>query len=114
MPQHGTRPEKHLEDEGSTLSLLLTTELEAGVSMYTHCLQRLRARCERYLHTVHSRRRTTFLVAGKLNARTLGLLLEDGLGLTTVTRLLADVTTLTLRVLGCLTSLVLSHLVGTN
>lgn len=42
----------------------------------------------------------------------LGLLLEDGLGLTTVTLLLADVTTLTLRELRGLTSLVLGHLVG--
>ena len=53
------------------------------------------------------------MVAGKLDARTLGLLLEDGLGLTTVTRLLADVTTLTLGKLGRLTGLVLGHLVGT-
>ena len=44
--------------------------------------------------------------------RTLRLLLEDGLGLTTVTLLLANVTTLTLRVVGCLTGLVLGHLVG--
>lgn len=44
----------------------------------------------------------------------LGLLLEDGLGLTTVTLLLPDVTTLTLSVLRRLTRLVLGHLVGTG
>lgn len=44
--------------------------------------------------------------------RTLGLLLEDGLGLTTVTLLLANVTALTLGKLRGLTGLVLSHLVG--
>lgn len=43
----------------------------------------------------------------------LGLLLEDRLGLTTVTLLLTDVTTLTLGKLGRLTGLVLGHLVGT-
>ena len=42
----------------------------------------------------------------------LGLLLEDGLGLTTVTLLLAHVTTLTLRKVGRLAGLVLGHLVG--
>ena len=45
--------------------------------------------------------------------RTLSLLLEHGLGLTTVTLLLAHVTALTLRVVGRLTRLVLGHLVGT-
>lgn len=43
--------------------------------------------------------------------RTLSLLLEHGLGLTTVTLLLAHVTALTLRVVGRLTRLVLGHLV---
>ena len=41
------------------------------------------------------------------------LLVEDGLGLTTITGLLAVVTPLTLRVEGSLASLVLCHLVGT-
>ena len=41
------------------------------------------------------------------------LLVEDGLGLTTITGLLAVVTTLSLRVEGSLASLVLCHLVGT-
>lgn len=43
---------------------------------------------------------------------TLCLLVEDGLGLTTVTLLLPVVTALTLGEQGGLTSLVLGHLVG--
>ena len=42
----------------------------------------------------------------------LGLLLEDGLGLTTITGLLTVVTTLTLDVQRSLTGLVLGNLVG--
>lgn len=50
-------------------------------------------------------------MSGSCATRTLSLLLEHGLGLTTVTLLLADVTALTLRVVGRLTRLVLGHLV---
>ena len=62
------------ELERSTLRLLLTTKLEARriintkilasdiEGKYTHCLQRFKESCILYLQTVHSRRRTTFLV----------------------------------------------------
>jgi hypothetical protein len=73
--------------------------------------------CALVLHCVHSRRRTTFLVVFAL---CLGVsrpflhlecvrsyLVEDGLGLTSVTGLLAVITTLTLREQRSLASLVL-------
>ncbi len=78
----------------------------------TYCLQRLSESCILYLHTVHSSRRTTFLVVFAYVPITIPqpaallhpsdsngtyLLVEDGLSLATVTRLLTVVTTLSLR-----------------
>lgn len=75
LPAHTTTT--RLENEGGTLGLLVTTELDCkkgrvGVSscrvnqwqaiQYSQCLQRFKAICILYLQTVHSRRRTTFLV----------------------------------------------------
>lgn len=86
-----------LEDEGGVLLLLVTTELEVLASL------------ERNVRSV--------LALGALETQNdllggLGLLVEDGLGLTTVTLLLPVVTTLTLGVERSLTSLVLGDLVG--
>ena len=59
------------ELEGSTLRLLLTTELEAddvreivwvSEERCTYCLQRFKGSCILYLQEVHSSRSTTFLV----------------------------------------------------
>ena len=97
--------------------------------MRTYCLQRLIASCILYLQTVHSSRSTIFFVVlaytphqsdhpskailpRRSNTGT-HLLVEDGLGLTTVTGLLAHVTTLSLDYLRVLALLVLGDLVGT-
>ena len=86
-----------LEDKGGVLLLLVTTELEV-------------------LATLEGNVRAV-LALGALETQNdllggLGLLVEDGLGLTTVTLLLPVVTTLTLSVERSLTSLVLGDLVG--
>jgi len=85
-----------LEDKGGVLLLLVTTELKVLASL------------ERNVRSV--------LALGALESEHdllggLGLLVEDGLGLTTVTLLLPVVTTLTLSVQRSLTSLVLGDLV---
>ena len=124
------------ELESCTLGLLLTTELEAremrligaiiALRNMTYCLHRLSDICILYLQTVHSSRSTIFLVVFAcypmqnkvisilIVAQSLitHLLVEDGLGLTTVTGLLAHVTTLSLDDLRILALLVLRHLVG--
>mgnify|MGYP006998860821 FL=1 len=87
----------HLEHQSSTLRLLLTTKFEVLAALQREVRAIL---AHRTLETQHN-----FLCR-------LGLLLEDRLGLTTVTLLLANVTTLTLSKLRRLTGLVLSHLVG--
>ena len=86
-----------LEDKGSVLLLLGTTELEVLASLEGNV--------------------GSVLALGALETQNdllggLGLLVEDGLGLTTVTLLLPVVTTLTLGVERSLTSLVLGDLVG--
>jgi hypothetical protein len=103
-----------------------TGETKLRVCMATYCLQRLRAICALYLHTVHSSRRTTFFVVlasvllthpgvnkelknGFFSKRTP---VEDGFGLTTVSGLLPVVTAFTLGKGGGLASLVLGDLVG--
>jgi hypothetical protein len=72
--------------------------------------------CALVLHCVHSRRRTTFLVVfalcmllAQITRACLGwtYLVEDGLGLTSVTGLLAIITTLSLSEQRSLSSLVL-------
>jgi len=75
------RRPKHLELQRGTLRLLLTTKLEVLASL------------ERELHLVLAH--CTFQSEYDL-LRRLGLFVEDGLGLTTVTGLLAVVTTLSL------------------
>ena len=102
------------ELESRTLRLLLTTELEAGgnISIYSKACERryaLLAALEGHLHLV--------LADGALQTEDdllgrLCLLVEDGLGLTTVTGLLAVVTALALRGERVLALLVLRHLVG--
>jgi len=85
-----------LEDKGGVLLLLVTTELEVLASL------------EGDMRSV--------LALGALETKNdllggLGLLVEDGLGLTTVTGLLAVISTLTLGEQGGLSSLVLGNLV---
>ena len=87
----------HLEHQSSTLRLLLTTKLEVLAALQSQVRAVL----------AHRALETQDDLLGRL-----GLLLEDGLGLTTVTLLLANITALTLGELGRLTRLVLSHLVG--
>lgn len=89
--------ERSLEDKSGVLLLLVTTELEV-------------------LATLEGNVRSV-LALGALETENdllggLGLLVEDGLGLTTVTLLLPVVTTLTLSVERSLTGLVLGDLVG--
>lgn len=86
-----------LEDKGGVLLLLVTTKLEV-------------------LATLEGDVRSV-LALGALETENdllggLGLLVEDGLGLTTVTLLLPVVTALTLSIERSLTSLVLGDLVG--
>lgn len=81
---------------GFYLGLLLTTELKVLAAL------------QHSLHLVLAN--SAFHTKGDLLG-SLGLLVEDGLGLTTVTGLLALVTTGTLGKLGGLTSLVLGDLV---
>ena len=122
---NGTR----LEDKGSTLGLLVTTELEVLASLKCQLCLGLRSlevfrwagvSKKRTLQAVHSSRSTTFLVVFALCTivshrfmrgifRT--YLVEDGLGLTTITALLAIITTLSLGEQRGLTSLVLGDLV---
>jgi len=71
----------HLEDKRGTLGLLVTTELKVLASLERELCLGLAADA---LETEHD------LLGG------LGLLVEDGLGLTSVTGLLAVVTTLSL------------------
>jgi hypothetical protein len=87
---------KHLENESSTLCLLVTTKLEVLASLQRQLELGLA------LDTLQSKDN---LLGG------LGLLVEDGLGLTTVTGLLAVISTLTLGEQGGLSSLVLGDLV---
>jgi hypothetical protein len=87
---------KHLENESSTLCLLVTTKLEVLASLQRQLELGLA------LDTLQSKDN---LLGG------LGLLVEDGLGLTTVTGLLAVISTLTLGEQGGLSSLVLGNLV---
>ena len=101
------------ELEGSTLRLLLTTELEAidNIRIYSRACERryaLLAALEGHLHLVlaDGALQTEYDLLGRLR-----LLVEDGLGLTTVTRLLAVVTALALGGQGVLALLVLRHLV---
>jgi hypothetical protein len=86
----------HLENQSSTLRLLVTTKLEVLAS-----LQR-KLELGLALDTLQSQDN---LLGG------LGLLVEDRLGLTTVTGLLAVVSSLTLGEQGGLSSLVLGDLV---
>lgn len=92
----GTRVARPLELQGSTLLLLVTTQLKVLASLQSH-VRTVLARGA--LQTQHD------LLGG------LGLLVENGLGLSTVTLLLSVVTTLTLSKEGSLTSLVLGDLV---
>jgi hypothetical protein len=85
-----------LEDKSSTLGLLVTTKLEVLATLQSELLLGL---ARGALETEDD------LLGG------LGLLVEDGLGLTTVTALLAVVTALTLSVQRGLSSLVLGDLV---
>ena len=89
----------HLEHQSSTLRLLLTTKFEVLAALQREVRAIL---AHRTLETQHN-----------LLCR-LGFLLEDRLGLTTITLLLANITTLTLSELRRLTSLVLSHFVGAS
>jgi len=98
MFAYNSHPEqiRHLEDKSSTLGLLVTTKFEVLATL------------ERELHLVlaDSALETQDNLLGGL-----GLLVKDGLGLTTITGLLTVVTSLTLGEEGSLTSLVLSNLV---
>jgi len=90
------RERTRLEHQGSTLRLLVTTQLEVLAS-----LQRQLCLC---------------LAHGALQSqhdllRCLGFLVEDGLGLTTITALLTVITTLSLREERSLAGLVLGNLV---
>lgn len=93
-PIDTSRP--HLEGEGSTLLLLVTTKLKVLASLERH-VRAVLAGCA--LESEDD-------LLGRL-----GLLVEDRLGLTTVTLLLSVVTALSLSEEGGLTSLVLSDLV---
>ena len=101
------------ESEGRALGLLLTTELEAidNIRIYSRACERryaLLAALEGHLHLVlaDGALQTEYDLLGRLR-----LLVEDGLGLTTVTRLFAVVTALALGGQGVLALLVLRHLV---
>lgn len=86
----------NLENKSSTLGLLVTTQLEVLATLQSELL----------LGLAGSALKTQDDLLGGLS-----LLVEDGLGLTTVTALLAVVTTLTLGEQGGLASLVLGDLV---
>jgi hypothetical protein len=86
----------HLEDKSSTLGLLVTTQLEVLASLQRELLLGLALRALK----------TQDDLLGSL-----GLLVEDRLGLTTITALLPVVTTLTLGGQRGLASLVLGNLV---
>jgi hypothetical protein len=97
--QETQKPNKEierLEDKSGTLGLLVTTQLEVLAALEGELLLGLAGSA---LETQDD------LLGG------LGLLVEDGLGLTTVTTLLPVVTTLTLSEKGGLASLVLGDLV---
>ena len=101
------------ESEGRALGLLLTAELEAvgDISIYSRACERryaLLAALEGHLHLVlaDGALQTEYDLLGRLR-----LLVEDGLGLTTVTGLLTVVTALALGGQGILALLVLRHLV---
>jgi hypothetical protein len=87
---------KHLEHQSSTLRLLVTTELEVLAALQGELQLGLALDA---LQSQHN------LLGG------LGLLVEDGLGLTTITRLLAVVTALSLGEQRGLAGLVLGDLV---
>ena len=72
----------HLEDKGGTLGLLVTAKLEVLAALEGELGLGLALRALEAQHDLLGR---------------LGLLVEHGLGLTTVTRLLSVVTTLSLR-----------------
>lgn len=113
--QKREKEEMRLEDKSGTLGLLVTTKLEVlaslegelrGISIGESQLLVVQHTCALVLHCVHSRRRTTFLVVFALcdlsacaqcSDEDESYLVEDGLGLTSVTGLLAVITTLTLR-----------------
>jgi hypothetical protein len=97
--QETQKPNKEierLEDESSTLGLLVTTKLEVLAALESELLLGLAG---------------SALEAEDNLLGGLGLLVEDGLGLTTVTALLPVVTALTLGVQRGLASLVLGDLV---
>jgi len=86
----------NLEDKSGTLGLLVTTQLEVLASLQSELL----------LGLAGSALKTQDDLLGGLS-----LLVEDGLGLTTITALLSVITTLTLGEKGSLSSLVLGDLV---
>lgn len=88
---------KPLESQSLTFSLLLTTQLKVLAALQ-HLL-------------VFGLARSALHAQGNLLGG-LGLLVEDGLGLTTITRLLAVVAALALDVEGRLAGLVLGDLLG--
>jgi hypothetical protein len=94
--QKREKEETRLEDKGSTLGLLVTTELEVLASL----------KGELCLGLAGSALKTEHNLLGGLRP-----LVEDGLGLTSVTGLLTVVTTLTLSEQRSLASLVLGDLV---
>lgn len=87
---------KHLEHQSRTLRLLVTTELEVLASLQRQLELGLALDALQSQHDLLG---------------SLGLLVEDGLGLTTITRLLAVVTSLSLSEQRGLASLVLGDLV---
>ena len=94
--KNASKNESTLEDKSLALALLVTTELEVLATLEGELLLVL---ADGALKTEDN------LLGG------LGLLVEDGLGLTTITRLLAVITTLALGEDGGLAGLVLGNLV---
>jgi len=91
-----TKYEMRLEHKSGTLRFLVTTEFKVLASLQGQLQLRLAGNTFQSQHNLLC---------------SLGLLVENGLGLTTITRLLAVVTSLSLREEGGLASLVLSDLV---
>lgn len=94
----------HLEDKSSTLGLLVTTVEENAVSIHIRHLKTVQGNIPQ-LEVLASLQRELLLGLALRALKTqddllgsLGLLVEDGLGLTTITALLPVVTTLTLGV----------------